>query len=180
MHGYGVVLDTCVLYPMYLRDTLLRLAAHGTYRPHWSQEILNELRLNLAPTVGQDTADRLVALMAEKFEDAMVTGYEPLVAAMTNDPKDRHVLAATVRSDAAAIVTYNVADFPDDAASPYLIEVIHPDEFLLNQWDLDPHLVRAVINEQLANYRNPPMTIEDLASRFQASGCRAFAATLST
>ena len=30
------------------------------------------------------------------FEDAEVTGYEGLAPAMTNDPKDLHVLAAAI------------------------------------------------------------------------------------
>jgi hypothetical protein len=38
---FPVVLDSCVLYPMYLRDTLLRAAEAGLYRVHWSQEILD-------------------------------------------------------------------------------------------------------------------------------------------
>ncbi|WP_363259472.1 PIN domain-containing protein [Hamadaea sp.] len=39
----SVLLDTCVLFPMYLRDSLLRLAAADLYRPHWSPQILDEL-----------------------------------------------------------------------------------------------------------------------------------------
>ena len=42
------------------------------------------------------------------FGDAWVTGYEPLVAHMANDEKDRHVLAAAVSCGAPIIVTFNV------------------------------------------------------------------------
>jgi hypothetical protein len=36
---------------------------------------------------------------------------------MTCDPKDRHVLAAAVRSDAAVLVTFNMDDFPDTSTA---------------------------------------------------------------
>jgi hypothetical protein len=45
----------------------------------------------------------------------MVTGHEALVPAMTNHPKDGHALAASVRADAAVIVTANRKDFPPSA-----------------------------------------------------------------
>jgi hypothetical protein len=41
MAVFPVVLDSCVLYPMYLRDLLLRAAEAELYRAHWSQEILD-------------------------------------------------------------------------------------------------------------------------------------------
>lgn len=41
---YAVVLDACVLVPMSLCDTLLRLAEEpAMYRPLWSDEILAEV-----------------------------------------------------------------------------------------------------------------------------------------
>lgn len=85
--AYSAVLDTCVLYPAYLRDTLLRLALAGTYRPLWSMHILDELQDNVAYVAGPEKAERIVTLMRENFEDAEVTGYEPLIGAMTNHPK---------------------------------------------------------------------------------------------
>lgn len=42
----------------------------------------------------------------------MAGSYEPLVDSMSNDPKDRHVLAAAVRANAQVIATFNVRDFP--------------------------------------------------------------------
>ena len=48
------------------------------------------------PGVGEERAARLIAAMRRAFPEAIVTGYAPLVDAMTNDLKDRHVVAAAV------------------------------------------------------------------------------------
>jgi hypothetical protein len=39
-----VLLDASVLFPSTLRDTLLTLAEHDLFEPHWSTEILAEVR----------------------------------------------------------------------------------------------------------------------------------------
>lgn len=91
-----VVLDTCVLYPNYLRDTLLRLAEAELYEPLWSADILDELARNVAERIGPLKAKGLVDAMAGAFPESLVTGHAALLSAMTNDPKDRHVLAVAV------------------------------------------------------------------------------------
>nr|WP_296071652.1 hypothetical protein [uncultured Actinoplanes sp.] len=47
MVAFPAFLDTCVLYPAYLCDTLLRLAEASAYRPLWSADVFAELRRNL-------------------------------------------------------------------------------------------------------------------------------------
>ena len=129
------VLDTCVLAPMPLCDTLLRLAEEpALYTPKWSADILRELRSTLQ-RMGYATAqaDRRIAAMTSAFEDATVDEYEPLTGAMTNHPKDRHVLAAAVRCEAQVIITFNVKDFGPDSVKPHGLAVCTPDEFLVNQ-----------------------------------------------
>jgi hypothetical protein len=71
--------------------------------------------------------------MAGAFEDATIADYEPLIEAMTNHPKDRHVLAAAVRCEAQAIVTSNVKDFGPHTVKPHGLDVLTPDEFLVKQ-----------------------------------------------
>ncbi len=90
---------------MYLRDTLLRLATGETYRPLWSGDMLDELARGLTEAIGPHTSERIVVNTASAFPDACVTGHDQLVAAMRNEAKDRHVLAAAVRANASAIVT---------------------------------------------------------------------------
>ena len=43
MARYSVFLDACVLVPIALADTLLRLAEAGLYRPLWSDRVLDEM-----------------------------------------------------------------------------------------------------------------------------------------
>jgi hypothetical protein len=45
---YSAVLDACVLAPMPLADTLLRLAEESFFVPKWSAEILHEVGTTLA------------------------------------------------------------------------------------------------------------------------------------
>ncbi|MFN7919729.1 MAG: PIN domain-containing protein [Bryobacteraceae bacterium] len=144
-HGnhYVAVLDTCVLAPMPLCDTLLRLAEEPAfYIPKWSNDILRELRSTLVRmgyTPAQ--AERRISAMESAFEDANVSGYEPLVMSMTNDPKDRHVLAAAVRCGAHALVTQNVKHFKPESTASYELDILTPDDFLLHQFHLNAELL---------------------------------------
>lgn len=108
-----VVVDANVLFPLTLRDTMLRAAAAGFYQLRWSAEILDEMERNLVSTgtMPADKAARLRATIQSYFPEAEVTGYQPLIAAMQNDAKDRHVVAAAVKAGAQVITTANLKDF---------------------------------------------------------------------
>lgn len=110
---FTVVVDANVLFPLTLRDTVLRAAAAGFYQLRWSAEILDEMERNLVSTgtVPADKAARLRATLDRFFPEAQVTDYEPLIPAMKNDPKDRHVVAAAVKAGAQVIATANLKDF---------------------------------------------------------------------
>jgi len=164
-----VLLDTNVLYPRALRDTLLRAAEAGLYRPCWSDDILEELRRNLAarPGVGDERAARLLAELRRAFPEAVVTGYARLVDAMSNHPKDRHVLAAAVAAKAQVLVTLNRKDFPAEslareipaaAVEPFTLEVQDPDTFLLHLWGLNARLMTEIVIQQAADLGAPPVT----------------------
>jgi hypothetical protein len=89
--------------------------------------------------------------MQKHFADAWVTDYEPLMGAMANHPKDRHVLAAAVKCGASVIVTYNKRDFPASATEPWGIEVQGPSTFLQHQYDLNPSVVIDKLHAQASN-----------------------------
>jgi hypothetical protein len=88
--------------------------------------------------------------MTRAFEDALVAGHEPLISTMTNHPKDR----------------------------PFEIDAIHPDEFLLNQFDLDPDRVLAALTRQVTGDRHPPATLIELSASLRRSHLPRFAARL--
>lgn len=173
---FTVVLDTCVLYPAHLRDTLLRLAERGLYRALWSDDIIDELRRNLVEaSIDAGSVDRLTREMARAFPDAAVTSYRSLIDGLTCDPKDRHVLAAAVRAGAGAIVTHNNDDFPPDSVEPYEIEVIHPDTFLLDLLDLAPGAVIDELRVQARANRREPKTLPTLLDALAKAGVAGFA-----
>ncbi|MFY7067730.1 PIN domain-containing protein [Nocardiopsis changdeensis] len=175
--AFPALLDTCVLYPAYLCDTLLRLASAGTYRPLWSDGILDELRRNvIARGIPEDRADRRIGQMRRAFPDATVRGHEPMIEGMTNDPKDRHVLAAAVRGGAEVIVTRNIKDFPDSALSPYDLSAVDPDDFLLDQLDLHPGATLGALERQAASYRREPTTVIGVLGLLERTGVPRFAA----
>ncbi len=81
-----VVLDTCVLAPMPICDTLLRLAEEPAfYVPRWSVGILDELRRVLRRMeYSESQAERRISAMQAAFEAACVVGYTDLIPRMTN------------------------------------------------------------------------------------------------
>lgn len=177
---YTVVLDTCVLYPAHLRDTLLRLAEREFYVPKWTDHILDELRSALIRkgAATPDAADHVIRQMNKSFENAMIREYEPLIDLMTNHPRDRHVLAAAVRADAGAIVTANTRDFPDESLPTSSIDIIHPDEFLLDNLDLAPQLVYAELREQAQSNTRAPCSLPEILNALTIAGAPKFVAEI--
>ena len=75
-------------------------------------------------------------------------GFDSLIDAMTNDPGDRHVLAAAVRSHSELIVTYNLRHFPAASLEAWEIDVQGPSTFLRGLYDLDAGLFVSKLHEQ--------------------------------
>lgn len=159
---FPVVVDACALVPYHLSDLLLRLSDAGLFEIQWSKDILDEVERNL-PKLGvtPEKAARRVAQMQRAFPLALIEGYEGLIPAMTNDKKDRHVLAAAVRSGTTVIVTANLTDFPAASLAPYGIEAVNPDEFLLSQLDLDEETVLDCLEEQREDYKRPALSFNE-------------------
>ncbi len=77
---------------------------------------------------------------------------------MTNDPKDRHVVAAAVRAGAKVIVTANLRDFPEDALEPLGLTAKSPDTFLMDLLGFDERDMLDAVMHIAAQKTRPPMT----------------------
>lgn len=154
---YAAVLDACVLYPMPLCDTLLRLAEEPAfYRPFWSEQILQEVGEVL--TAHKYTArqrNRRLNVMRAHFPEAMVDVPEEIIKSVATlpDMKDCHVLAAAILSKADAIVTTNTKHFPPEPLEKYGVLCQTPDDFLIHQYYLWPEEVLEKLDEQAADIR---------------------------
>ena len=161
------VLDANVLFPLTLRDTLLRFAASGAYQHRWSRRILDEMERNLVATgtIRSSQAAALRKAMEEAFPDAMVASSRSLEAMLLNDPKDRHVVAAALKANASTIVTLNLRDF---RPLPQGIRAVSPDTFLCELAASLQTSVLALLTAQAADFRKPPVSLDLLFRRLRA------------
>lgn len=179
---FPAFLDTCVLFGQCLTDTLLSIAEEGAFMPYWSREVLDAMERNVLarrPDVSADAIHRRRGVMERFFPLSLIEGHEQLIPQMTNHPGDRHVLAACVHSPAYTLVTFNIKDFPAASTEPYGVQVVHPDDFLLDQVDLHPEKVRTAMEAMLQRNRMPPRNFAELAEFLTLGGVPRFAAMLS-
>ena len=164
MSTFTALYDACVLYPAPLRDLLMRLAITDLFRARWTDQIHEEwIRsvLKDRPDLTREQLERTRQLMNSHVRDSLVSGYEDLIDGLQlPDPDDRHVLAAAIRTRASVIVTFNLADFPNEYLAGHGIEAQHPDEFITHLLDLNPAAVCSAAKKQRAALRNPPKDVE--------------------
>jgi len=161
---FTVIFDACVLYPAPLRDVLLELSVEGIFLARWTDQIHDEWIRNVLannPHISDEQLARTRTLMDQAVPDCLVTGHESLAAGLAlPDPNDRHVLAAAIVAHAGAIVTFNTKDFPDHVLESYGLEALHPDDFLIYQFDLAQETVCTAIKRLRSRLKRPPMDVE--------------------
>ena len=167
---YTIVLDACVLYPRLLRDVLLSLAHADLYTARWTAEIEREWAEALLRNKpgSESTIAHAIEHMRIAIPDCLITGYEPLIMALQlPDPNDRHVLAAAIRGNADAILTFNTKDFPQQVLDGFGIELQTPDQFVLNQIMLSPARALAAIKKMRERWQKPEMTAKEMVALFE-------------
>jgi hypothetical protein len=70
---------------------------------------------------------------------------------MTNDEKDRHVVAAAVKGEAPIIVTLNLRHFGPEHLEPWGIRAMHPQTFLIGIFQQEQALAMAKLEQQAAD-----------------------------
>lgn len=181
---YIVVYDACVLYPSALRNVLIELATpdYALFQAKWTERIESEWLENLIinrPDLDSNKLRKTAQIMRIVVPDCIVTNYEKLEAGLElPDPNDRHVLAAAIRSKAQAIITRNLKDFPADVLAEFDIEAIHPDLFLINQFDLSNARVLDAIKNIRGRLVNPKLSAVDYLDSLSVDGATAFAQRL--
>lgn len=170
MAKFTVVYDACVLYPAPLRDLLMRLALTDLFKAQWTDDIHEEWinALLRRDQYKREDLERVRDLMDAHVRDAKVVGYQDLIDTLElPDENDRHVLAAAIKCNADAIVTFNLKDFPEEILSKYEIEAIHPDDFICYQIDLSSGKACSAIKDQRKALKNPPKEKEEFLAILQ-------------
>ena len=156
---FKAVLDTNVIYPVMIRDLLFWFAHYDLYTPKWSEHIFEEWKsVMIRKGIAGDEADKRVKIANEAFPDALVQNYNGLISGLTlRDDKDRHVLAAAIKTNADVIVTNNIKDFPEEYLDSFGIKVKTADDFLTDIIDLNQEQAIAAFKEMVLNKRNPDL-----------------------
>jgi predicted nucleic acid-binding protein len=177
---FKAVLDACVLFPMLVRDILLTLADHGFFSPVWSPRIHVEWRRHLAARMkanvpagsAQYPVDKIRTIMDQALPDALVTTVLPEMAELACvDPKDRHVVMTAIAAKADAIAAFNLSDFAAaDIHAALKIEVVHPDDFIVDLIDLNEKRGVAAFKELLERKQRPAWSVDELTNRLLRGG----------
>jgi len=161
------------------RNLLLTLAEAEFFRLRWSPQILDETEHAIEAILSaKNVADAKLrahkarAAMEIAFEDACVTDFDALAPTCQAlpDPKDRHVLAAALKTQAAMIVTENLADFPATVLGPLNIEAKSADAFIADTLSLDVGRGVAAVRPMRERFRRPEMAANDLLLAMEAAG----------
>ena len=159
-----VVVDANVLYGIEVTDLLLTLATQRSLRVHWSFEILDEVKRNLAmrPELSVEAIEHRIRQMNLALPDARHDAPADLIAEMPINDKDRHVLALAVHLTASTVLTHNLRDFPDDACRRFGVEAIPPDQLLVR---LDLADMSRAVEQMASRRRRPPRTPAGIIDR---------------
>jgi len=92
------------------------------------------------------------------------------VGVLLPSAKDIHVLAAAIAGHADCIVTTNLKDFPASHLEPYGLSAVHPDDFIIYQWDLSQVATIRAFKAMRERRNRPQSNADDFATAVQMAG----------
>jgi predicted nucleic acid-binding protein len=166
------VLDTNVIYPIEIRDLLFWFAHYELFTPKWSSHIFDEwedvMRRKGIPEVEIKKRSNRANLA---FPDAQVTNYESLIGGLElPDEKDKHVLAAAIKTNANVIVTNNLKDFPVDFLASFGLVAKSADDFIADLIDLNHEKAVEAFRKLVLNRRNPDLDEYQVLDNLRKNG----------
>lgn len=169
---FKCVLDTSVIYPIEIRDLLFWFAYYDMYTPKWSEHIFDEWKdVMKRKGVSEEEVIKRAGRANTAFPDALVKNYSGLISGLElPDPKDRHVLAAAIKTNANIIVTNNIKDFPEEYLNSFGITAKTADDFLTDIIDLNPEQAIRAFKELVLNRRNPDLDAYQVLDVFRNRG----------
>jgi len=176
---FTALIDACTLADTLRRNLLLTLAEAEFFRLRWSNTILDETQAAIQKILeGKGSLDAILksqnarAQMEAAFEDAMVSdfaAYLPSCAGLP-DPKDAHVIAAALKTQAALIVTENLKDFPSAVVGALNLEVKSADTFIADTLALDTGRAVNAVQKMRQRFKKPALTADQLLLEMEARG----------
>jgi hypothetical protein len=161
-----------VIYPIDIRDLLFWFASYDLFTPKWSKHIFREWE-NVMSRKGipDDEIKKRLSKAQLAFPDALVNNYEPLINSLElPDEKDRHVLAAAIKTNANIIVTNNLKDFPKDYLARFGLVAKTADDFITDTIDLNTGLALEAFRALVLNRTNPNLDEFEILDRFRKNG----------
>ena len=168
------VLDTNIIYPIEIRDILFWFAFDELYTPKWSKHIFDEwINVMRRKNVPEKEISKRIGWPSKIFPDAMVENYEKLIENLNlPDLKDRHVLAAAIKSNADIIITNNLKDFPKDYLETFGLEAKSADDFLTDTIDLNPEIAIISFRKLVINRKNPNLDAYQVLDGLRKNGLK--------
>lgn len=177
MSKFTALIDTNCLFPHYLRDILLDFSIEGMYEFRWTEQIKSELIDNLVKIKSLDLgkAEKLISTIDEVFPDAIIPDSTIYLDRFSiADKDDEKILSSALASNVGAIVTENTKDFPKLPLELIGIEIVKPDDFILDLIDLNFEKAIFTISKLLIQYNNPYITPSNYSELMNKLNCKNF------
>lgn len=172
--GFTAFFDSSALYPLRLRDLLLRLARTDLFRARWSADVLSDWMTAYVaahPGASPHFLEKQCTLMNSEARDSLVDGHQSLMPAFSSlQPAEAHVVAAAVYSRSDVIVTSLGRSYPNEILNHYRLHKEHPDEFIAHLIDLNAAKAILAVKEARIALQHPAFNSTEYLLMLERAG----------